>query len=633
MKNTKIKSLVHFFKSNETKLSFLFILLFSSIITILLIWINTSHEILGSSYRDVYFYLIKSLRFSGYSIGGYEYVNYLSPLIPFLTSFLFKLGFVNETSIFIVTGIFYILGVLGVFSLLKLRFRNIMAIFGTIIYTGLSINLIWVANGTLDIPSVSLTILAIYLFVIGVEKNQKYFYLAFPVAMLGFFAKYTAGLAIPLMFLYILSKPDIKNTIPKYWKNVIGSLGAGSITSIPFMAYFYINKIPLGFLNQAKDIASKTTIVSEVNNNLFYYFTNIPRFIYNPNHILSYIIIFIVVLGLIIGIYILLMIFRMKNMNVSQYISKNRDMDKIHSNYFLIMNKKISNKLVYFLIIVSIFVMFISFLTASTISFVYSELIFFVLAFIFSYLLNKLIKTLPNNKFFRFDLLMFSWFFSYLIFFSAHLVKVDRYFITMAPTFVFFVTLALNTLLNLKPLNYKKNSQNKNKSPDLSQNNYQKFNSDILENKDILNENQSLNQNQAKNNWRKVWKINIKPNIKNLIPLLLIVIFLISSFGYLTLDKHDSLAHDERETVNWIKNHDPNYNSKVIWAERGPIFTWYFKKEIIYVNWEHSPQNLSEMMKGNNTTYFIALSPEENIPGYSSVKKIGKVTIYQRNTS
>ena len=116
-----------------------------------------------------------------------------------------------------------------------------MAVFGAIIYAGFSINLMWVANGTIDVPSVSLTILSIYFFVLGVEKNQKYFYLAFPLAVLGFFAKYTAGLAIPLMILYLISKPNISYNIKKYSKNGIIGILAGVIMAIPFLAHFYIN--------------------------------------------------------------------------------------------------------------------------------------------------------------------------------------------------------------------------------------------------------------------------------------------------------------------------------------------------------------------------------------------------------
>lgn len=635
MKVTKINSLINFFKSNEIKLSFLFILIFSSILTILLIWINTSQEILGTSYRDVYFYLIEALRFSGYSIGGYEYVNYLSPLIPFLTSLLFKLGFVNETSIFAVTGIFYILGVLGFFSLLRLRFRNLMAVLGSIIYAGLSINMLWVANGTIDIPSISITILSIYFFVLGIEKNQKYLYLAFPLAVLGFFAKYTAGLAIPLMVLYILSKPNIILNIKKYWKNGVLGIFLGLITTIPFLAYFLINNIPFGFLNQAQNIASQTTgsitattSTLKVGNDLFFYFTNIPRFIYSINEILAYVIIIITLIGIIIGIY------KSAKFLKSRYDDSNRfNNGKFEFLNIKFLNIKISNKLIYILFIVNIIIILLSFLTASKISFVYSELIFFISAFTLSYIVNKIIniKNIAEQKYdkFSFDLLMFAWFFSYLIFFSAHLVKADRYFTTMAPGFVFIFILALNLILNsfdsitmpniINKMNFNSNTNISNST----------INNTNINNTNITNKDSTKNKNNKNSN------INIKANknlIKSLVPIALIVLFIISSFTYLDMNKHDPLVHNEREAVEWIKIHIPDYQNEIIWSERGPTFTWYLKQEVFYVNWKYSPNKLSEMMIGNNTTYFISISPETNIPGFSPVKKFGEVIIYQRDS-
>jgi len=565
-------------------------LIFISLITIILIWINTSQEVLGRSYRDVYFYLIEALRFSGYSIGGYEYVSYLSPLIPFLTSLLFRIGIVSETSIFIVTGIFYIFGVLGFYSLLKIRFRNLMALLGAIIYAGLSINLLWVANGTIDIPSISLTILSVYFFVLGVEKNQGYFYLAFPIAVLGFFAKYTAGLAIPFMILYLFFKPNIVYNIKKYIKNVIGGVIAGVITVIPFLANFYINNIPLGFLNQAQDIASKTTTVFKINNDLFYYLTHIPKFIYNPNHILSYFIIIITIIAIIIGIY--------KGIK----LLKNRydNSNKFTKGKIRIINKNISNKIVYILLLLNIIVVAISFLTASKISFIYSELIFFMSMFTFSYLINKIVNIYSNStkKFISFDLLMFVWFFSYLIFFSAHLTKADRYFTTMAPGFAFIVTLAINLILN--SLGYLDSFKDK------------------IDN--IFNASNVFHIEKITKNT---------DSIKNIIPIAIIIIFIISSFGFLTIDKHDPMVNNEREVANWLKIHDPNYKNEVIWAERGPIFTWYFQKEVFYVNWAFSPGELSSMMIANNTTYFIAVNKTE-IPGYFPIKVTENSIVYKR---
>jgi 4-amino-4-deoxy-L-arabinose transferase-like glycosyltransferase len=576
---SKINKIKSFINLHENKLFIIFILLFFSIITILLIWINTSEGILGRSYRDVYFYLIQGLRFSGYDIGGYGYVNYLSPLVPFLTSLLFRLGFINESSIFIVTGIFYPLGILGVYLLLKLRFNNVMSAFGSFLYGGFSINLLWVANGTIDIPSVSLTIWAIYLMVLAIDKNQKYFYLAFPVAILAFFAKYTGGLVIPIMIFYLVSKPNIVQNIKKYYKNFIGGLIAGLITAIPFFTYFYINKIPLGFINQAQEIATKTTGVianTEVNNNLFYYFINLPRFIYNPNHDLSWFIIAIIIFGLLIGIYKAIGLLKNR-----YYNSKKFNKGKIK-----IFNKKISINLLYILLFLNIIIIGISFLSSSKISFIYSELIFFLSLFSLSYLMNKIINIYSSatRENFNYDLLMFSWFFAYMIFFSAHLTKVDRYFTVIAPAFAFFTTLALKFIINI------------------------------------------LDISRITDHVKKVKLVNLK----NIIPLAIIIILIISSLGYLTTNKHDSLVHDERAVIKWISSYDNNFQSKVIWAERGPIFTWHLKKEVNYVNWLVDPQELSNDMIKNNVIYYISMDPNLEIPSYIKIKTIGKVSIYER---
>ena len=201
----------------------LYLLAFSIFITIALIYINSTTNMLGRFYLDAYFYLIQSLRYSGYHIGGYAFINYFPPLVPFLTSLLFRLGIVGDYSIFAVAGVFYIFAVLGVYYLLKLRFEDKLAAIGAFFYGSLSINIMWVANGTIDIPSVALSIWAVYTFILAIEKNQKYFYLAIPLAVLSCFAKYIGGLIIPIMMIYVLSKKDIFGNICKYINHFIGS--------------------------------------------------------------------------------------------------------------------------------------------------------------------------------------------------------------------------------------------------------------------------------------------------------------------------------------------------------------------------------------------------------------------------
>lgn len=94
-------------KKLENKLAIILTAVFALIITVVIIYLNSTYNVLGHSYRDVFFYLIEALRLSGVEISGYAYVNYLPPFVPFLTSLLFRLGFVSISSIFITSGIFF----------------------------------------------------------------------------------------------------------------------------------------------------------------------------------------------------------------------------------------------------------------------------------------------------------------------------------------------------------------------------------------------------------------------------------------------------------------------------------------------------------------------------------------------
>ena len=68
------------------------------------------------------------------------------------------------------------------------------------------------------------------------------------------------------------------------------------------------NNIPFGFLNQAEEISSTTTIganliAKPVENQLFYYFEHIPQCINVRYEIVGYIVVFIGIIGLIYGFY------------------------------------------------------------------------------------------------------------------------------------------------------------------------------------------------------------------------------------------------------------------------------------------------------------------------------------------
>ncbi|MDL2246975.1 glycosyltransferase family 39 protein, partial [Methanobrevibacter sp. OttesenSCG-928-K11] len=556
---------------NKNKLSLIFIILFAFIITFTIIWINSTESFLGHSYRDVYLYLIDALKFSGLEIGGYDYVDYLSPLIPFLTSLLFKLGFVSETSIFITTGIFFFFAIIGIYLILKLKFNNTIAIFGTILYTSLAMNLQWAGNGTIDIPSISLAIWGLYLFILGVEKNQKFFYLAFPIAVLSFFAKYTGIFVFGLMGLYFLSKPHILNNIKKYFKNLLGGVIFGILTATPFITHFLVNDIPFGFLNQAGEVASKTSTTATsggklIGNDLLFYFEGLIYYISGTEYIYGIIILIFASLGLILTIY------------KFQDTIKN-SFKKIKS--INILKYQVPPKLFYLLIIISIILIAFSFLTASLFSVIYSEMILFIAMFLFSYSVSKIILKSENitdiNKSsypnLALNITMFAFFFAYIVFFSSHLTKADRYFTAMAPGFIYLVSFCINEI-NLK--------------------------------------------------------LDLKNKLNLIIPIALIIILLISAGSFLSRDKYDSIYDDERNAANWIENTSPDYKNLVIWADRGPIYTWLFEKEVFYVKDAYTVDELNDALVDANATYYIHLGGRLNLTDYVEVNKYDDTIIYKK---
>ena len=585
------------FEKYRKKIPFLIILSYSIAIMTLLIVINTEYKILDYNRLDMYLYLIQSLEFSGNHIVGnsYNYLNNLSPLIPFLTSLVFRLGFINETAIYLVTGVFYVFGIIGMYLLLNLRFDEKFSMFGAILWGSLSIVLKWAASGSIDIPSVTLTIFSLYFIILATEKNQKYFYLGLPLAILAFFAKYTGGLVFPLIILYLLSKTNVKSNIKKYLKNFMGGCFLGLVCVLPFI-YNYLSNNSVGFVNQAQEVVISSSTSWGIN--IFYYIINVPLFIINSEKNIPWIILDLILAGIIllIGIYSLIPIYKKiknilrkyhnnhthENYNNNEPENYNNHTHENYNNYEpkeknLLNGRKIVKKL----FIINILSFAVIFLTVGQISFIYSEILVFICFFTFSLLFNHVIKSIPhkNNeqvcKNFSYDLLMYAWFFSYLIFFSSHSVKGFRYFLSMTPPFAFFIVFGMSNLV-------------------------------------------------------KDWKFKYK---KNILPLMTILLILFS-FTQLTMSKNPDLVNDANECVLWLKNHDPDYENKIIYSDKGEIFTWYLKKEVIYFNnplkQESAINNLIEKMEENNGTYFISQHNNLKLKGYNEIMSNGHFSIYEK---
>lgn len=602
----------------------LFLLIFSLLITTQIIIFNNQ---IGIYCSDVFIYLLNSLNFTGVNINANGSM-YLSPIICFITSLFFRAGYVNINAIYIVTGIFAIIGILGFYILLKYNFNKILSLIGSILLFSLSLNLLWLANGTLDIPAIGLTIWTMIFFILSVDKDSKYYLIALPLFVLSFFTRYTAVLILPAMIVYFLGKHDIftglDNLISdrkalkkqltgflksKELKNILKALIISLILLALFLIIIYSFSNSLNFLSQSSAVNSgfKTrTIDTAYTTNTFFYITNFLNFLfagkitfykniptlYNPT-LTSYLVMFITILGLILGLTTKFKNKKLRKTNLnglSDYKSKNNEIEtyetsktKDYKTKEIKIPENTVKKVVekpedfktknFFLALKLIFIvtLIFSILSFNKISSTITILLTTLDIIILSELLKKYeIKNLNYN------LMMLTWFVVYLISFTYINIKVNRYILTLMPAFIYFFTLGLYYIEKQLDFNF------------------------------------------------KIFKRQI--NTSQILAIILIVIFIFSAFNFTSTVTVDDNIKSPQIISEYLKHYDPDYQSKEIGVYNKRPFSWFLKMNLFGITKENR-----NYLINSNITYYIANEKVNNLTNYHLIKNEGNLYLYERN--
>ncbi|NYB52818.1 MAG: glycosyltransferase family 39 protein [Methanobacteriaceae archaeon] len=528
---------------------------------------------IGVPYWDVFNYLNNAVYYAGMNGGGV--ITYFPPVIPLLTSILFRMGYLSINAIFIVSGLIFLIGIIGFYLLLKQRFNSIQSLTGSLIFISLPVVLSWAVSGGIDIPGVVFSIWALYFTIIGLNKDSKFLYLVLPVFVIASLTRYTAGLMIiPIILCLLINFKNIKKI--KNMKKVLLGIGI-EIGALFLILVYFITKIDsAAFYNLFfLIVTSSSTGVGDVgyNPNLLYFSQNILNYIsvgpfqgtyhqiLNPSYgypsLLSYLISLITVIGLSFYVY------RGINSRIGF-----EDKSLINITNFI--------KIIILLALLSLLI----------ISFYYKSLIFseiFLLTLL--YILYRFISSDVSEKTLRIidmDFVFLSWFCAFFIFQSTLPFKVDRYFITMAPALVYFIILGLNQfLLELKT------------------------------------------------------KID-NPNFKcGIIYIVIALVFLSTSTAtYFGHTPKKSFTVDIGDASNWIKNYDPNYMKVVIGSDYPNAATWFFKKEVFaaFPRYFNNSDEFADYLQKNNVKYYIDTisNPHPDLKGYKIIKSIGVVVIYEK---
>lgn len=568
------------------------ILLFTVLFTIYLVWFNT---MVGLRNSDVFVFLANALQYSGTAISTTNAYMYLSPVICLLTSILFHMGFVHKASILVVTGVFYILGSVGLYLLFRSRFNKALSFLGVILWSTFAINIVFVADGSLYIPEVSLLIWSFLFLYLGVEKNPKYFMLSFPIFVLAFFTRYPSILFIAVIGLYLAFKYDFvgyvrllftdrEGFVVKFkeflhssdFKYMMYGVGISVLLALVFLVVIMVAGGNFYFLQQTSNAATGSTgnpadpnyhkdklfYISHLRN-LFYTHAqlhdDIPIILSTPSALTNFWL-GIIVVGFVLYVYDIV---RSKGENFYNRIRGHKD----------------QLALVIGIIITSIVLVIVLFEISPVLS-----IVLYLIDFLLIYeLLKDYIADID------FKLVMISWLMVFMIFYTFTSIKVIRYMIVLTPILAYFIICGMKMVLRY-----------------------------------------------VKRVWTSRGKFD--PRVCSVICIVLAVLCVVSAVMLFTSFNVHEVSDNREKAADWLVSYDPDYSTKVVASYAPRYYTWYLKMPVINLQ-------VFEGLDENNVTYYIsdrASNSNYHLGNWSSnylsnstgkyilLKRVGNEFIYKR---
>ena len=406
-----------FIKKNRISIIFLLILtIIVSLITYYRILIQID---IGPVY-DSFVFLSNALVFTGHTNGYSDLMR--PPLFSFIISLIFRLGYSSLNTIFVLDGVLFVFGVIGLYLLLKTKFNELESFLGALLYASFPIVLLYLGFGFSDLSSVSFSIWAVYFMILAIRNDSKFFYLAFPFAMFAFLTRYNSGLLIFPIFLYIMM-----NHSKVEYKNFILGIIASIVVIVPVFIFFYEKfgniLYPLINFSSTSTSASAATGSASYNTNVFFFVDKFTAFVGTQ----GIIIMLIVVLGVVL--YLFLRIFR----------------DKANGELFDNINLKNNILNIKLIALIVLAIIFLGSFDKTV--YIVSELLFLPIAYLFYDISRNKIKDIDLH------VMIFSWFMVFFIFSSIFVIKDTRYFLLMAPPVAYLMILGLSEIS--KALNFK----------------------------------------------------------------------------------------------------------------------------------------------------------------------------------
>lgn len=536
---------------------------------------------------DIALYLLSGLKYAGLDFFNVAYPEdlFYSPVISFLTSLLFRMGYVDKNAIIIVTSLFTFFGYVGLYSLFKKRFNSILSLTGVIIFGSFLVVIINISKGMLDIPAVAISIWVLIFAIMAIDENPKYFLITFPLLVIAFFTKYVAGFTLPLIIFYYCIKRNIVDEFDcllydramfkqkfksylssKEFKYIIGSLILSLILTVVICKTLILDfGGSLSFFGQSVETFnghSFSTSGINYSGDKSYYVDRLSDMLFGFRNISP-----------------ILAVLTYGTCGLGLLIICIRNLPKFKSKIGSFKTKNLDKILLFF----SIILIFLSFFTFKIVP---NHMISNICVLISLTLIYSILQKFDfDNERLSLDMLFLAYFLINFIFASLYATKVERYALAFFPPMVYFVILGLEGIV------------------------------------------ESLNSG-------KLSKLKLDKSI----PIIIMVIFLISTVSFMAPLEYErsndaifalnymGFKGDLVDACDFIKNDSYYHNeSFASYYHHSRIIRWYLNVNLTIIG-----DNDPNIENFDNSTYII-LSDNVDFKNYHIMKRFGDFYVYYHN--
>ncbi len=121
-------------------------------------------------------------------------------------------------------------------------------------------------------------------------------------------------------------------------------------------------------------------------------------------------------------------------------------------------------------------------------------------------------------------------------------------------------------------------------------------------------------------------EINARINRKNILPIILIVLFLIQGFAFTSTFEQTNEFNGPELMTDYIKENIDNWSEIQIGNYNIRPYYWY-----LGMNSPGIESGATQKIIESNVSYYISNHPQKNLTNYTEIKNIDGLYLYQRN--